>query len=169
MTTIREALAAVRGETEATVAPILQALQAEGFDVDAEAGDAFCLLDVSYLRSHLNLRQLTALKAAIKTVRPIVIVAPLHVGRQTTLCTLSGDRVYDVRARCIVVMFDDLMLLMLYSALMLAPATLLQVSLLCLTWEGGNRFCGLGVPFHLGVETYGVIDFLDRKLRFGAS
>ncbi|EFJ39326.1 hypothetical protein VOLCADRAFT_108681, partial [Volvox carteri f. nagariensis] len=99
MTTIREALAAVRGETEATVAPILQALQAEGFDVDAEAGDAFCLLDVSYLRSHLNLRQLTALKAAIK-------MAPLHVGRQTTLCTLSGDRVYD--------------------ALMLAPATLLQ-------------------------------------------
>ncbi|EFJ42590.1 hypothetical protein VOLCADRAFT_107224 [Volvox carteri f. nagariensis] len=67
MPTIREALAAVRGETEATVAPILQALQAEGFDVDAEAGDAFCLLDVNYLRSHLNLRQLTALKAAIKS------------------------------------------------------------------------------------------------------
>ncbi|EFJ39581.1 hypothetical protein VOLCADRAFT_108573 [Volvox carteri f. nagariensis] len=92
MPTIHEALAAVRGETEATVAPILQALQAEGFDVDAEAGDAFCLLDVNYLRSHLNLRQLTALKAAIKSA---------DAGTSNTAADAAGgtDMTATIRAR----------------------------------------------------------------------
>ncbi|EFJ47049.1 hypothetical protein VOLCADRAFT_105266, partial [Volvox carteri f. nagariensis] len=65
MPTVREAIAAVDGETEASISPILEVLEREGYDVSAEAGGAFRRLDVNDLRAQLNLRQRNALKEAI--------------------------------------------------------------------------------------------------------
>ncbi len=68
MYSIRQAL---RGETEETIAPIVHALEAEGYDVDTEDGvgaEAFLLLDVRDLQAYrLNLRQRNVLKAVIQS------------------------------------------------------------------------------------------------------
>ncbi|EFJ52260.1 hypothetical protein VOLCADRAFT_87252 [Volvox carteri f. nagariensis] len=65
MVTIRQALLSVRGEDAMSIAPITVALSELGFQVDAEVGDAFCLLNAEQAAG-LTVRQQLALKAAIQ-------------------------------------------------------------------------------------------------------
>ncbi|EFJ46962.1 hypothetical protein VOLCADRAFT_92454 [Volvox carteri f. nagariensis] len=106
MVTIRQALLSVRGEDAGSISPTVAALSDLGFDVDAEVGDAFLLLNAEQAAG-LTVRQQLALKAAIQGIHAWIHKRRAHY-LISTLLTINNLYITFSNVCCLVLFWDGL-------------------------------------------------------------